>query len=342
MKQTSQYQAMKQEGILLNANESSVNLPLAIREEIAQAIQETAFNRYPQDDYTALREAYARYLQLQPEQIIAGNGSDEMLGLMIGLYIGKGKKLYTLAPDFSMYDYYCGMHDGEMCRWTIEPGEAFDTEGFIAYGRQEQVSMVLFSNPNNPTGGSIPKPELCRIVEAFADIPVIIDEAYAEFDDSSMIDMLDRYDHLFVTRTLSKAFSLAAIRCGFLLGNTKAMDKIRSAKVPYNVNVLSERAARIVLAHHEEITAAADALKARRDQMFIQLKQLEDETLTVYPSKANYFYGRCTKKEELLQAFADAGIQIRSYADEGFRITVGTEEENALVLSVLKTYRRNA
>ena len=76
MKQTSQYQAMKQEGILLNANESSVNLPLAIREEIAQAIQETAFNRYPQDDYTALREAYARYLQLQPEQIIAGNGSE--------------------------------------------------------------------------------------------------------------------------------------------------------------------------------------------------------------------------------------------------------------------------
>ena len=139
MKQTSQYQAMKQEGILLNANESSVNLPLAIREEIAQAIQGTAFNRYPQDDYTALREAYARYLQLQPEQIIAGNGSDEMLGLMIGLYIGKGKKLYTLAPDFSMYDYYCGMHDGEMCRWTIKPGEAFDTEGFIAYGRQEQV-----------------------------------------------------------------------------------------------------------------------------------------------------------------------------------------------------------
>ena len=190
MKQTSQYQAMKQEGILLNANESSVNLPLAIREEIAQAIQETAFNRYPQDDYMALREAYARYLQLQPEQIIAGNGSDEMLGLMIGLYIGKGKKLYTLAPDFSMYDYYCGMHDGEMCRWTIKPGEAFDTEGFIAYGRQEQVSMVLFSNPNNPTGGSIPKPELCRIVEAFADIPVIIDEAYAEFDDSSMIDII--------------------------------------------------------------------------------------------------------------------------------------------------------
>ena len=217
---------MKQEGILLNANESSVNLPLAIREEIAQAIQETAFNRYPQDDYTALREAYARYLQLQPEQIIAGNGSDEMLGLMIGLYIGKGKKLYTLAPDFSMYARIIAACMTERCadgRSNLE--KHFDTEGFIAYGRQEQVSMVLFSNPNNPTGGSIPKSELCRIVEAFADIPVIIDEAYAEFDDSSMIDMLDRYDHLFVTRTLSKAFSLAAIRCGFLLGNAKAMDK---------------------------------------------------------------------------------------------------------------------
>ena len=107
MKQTSQYQAMKQEGILLNANESSVNLPLAIREEIAQAIQETAFNRYPQDDYTALREAYARYLQLQPEQIIAGNGSDEMLGLMIGLYIGKGKKLHLDVNDvFSHRDSF--------------------------------------------------------------------------------------------------------------------------------------------------------------------------------------------------------------------------------------------
>ena len=91
MSERTEYQAMKERtGILLNANESSVNLPLAIREEIAQAIQETAFNRYPQDDYTALREAYAGYLGLQPEQVIAGNGSDEMLGLMISLYIGMG------------------------------------------------------------------------------------------------------------------------------------------------------------------------------------------------------------------------------------------------------------
>lgn len=342
MKQTSQYQTIKQEGILLNANESSVNLPLSIREEIAQAIQETAFNRYPQDDYTALREAYAGYLGLQPEQVIAGNGSDEMLGLMISLYIGKGKKLYTFAPDFSMYDYYCGMHDGEMCRWTIKAGEPLDVDGFIAYGKREQVSMVLFSNPNNPTGNSIPKTELCRIVEAFSEIPVIIDEAYAEFDDSTITDMLARHENLFVTRTLSKAFALAAVRCGFLLGNAQAMAKIRAAKVPYNVNTLTETAARIVLAHHEEITAAVNALKQRRDEMGRQLQVLQDETLTFYPSKANYFYGRCTKKAELLSAFNDAGIQIRSYADEGFRITVGTETENELVLNVLKTFRRNA
>ena len=118
MSERTEYQAMKERtGILLNANESSVNLPAAIRKEIAEAITRISFHRYPQDEASALCQAYAAYVGVKEEQVLAGNGSDEMLGLMIGLHIHAGDRLYTLTPDFSMYDYYVGMHDGAIVRF---------------------------------------------------------------------------------------------------------------------------------------------------------------------------------------------------------------------------------
>ena len=108
---------------------------------------------------------------VKEEQVLAGNGSDEMLGLMIGLHIHAGDRLYTLTPDFSMYDYYVGMHDGAIVRFERGADTPFDVDAFIARGREADVRMVLFSNPNNPTGQIIRKKDLCRIVEAF-DCPV--------------------------------------------------------------------------------------------------------------------------------------------------------------------------
>ena len=220
--------------------------------------------------------------------------------LMIALYIGEGKKLYTLSPDFSMYDYYVGMHNGTVVRYPRKAEETFDTEDFIAKGKAEKVDLVLFSNPNNPTGQIIKKKDLCRIAAAF-DCPVIIDEAYGEFADDTMIDQLDRYENLFVTRTLSKAFALAAVRCGFLIGNKAAMKKIRSCKVPYNVNTMTQCAAQIVLSNRDELLKRRDEIIQERSRMEQACARYDTDLLRIYPSHANFFYGRSSRKEELWQ-----------------------------------------
>ena len=215
--------------------------------------------------------------------------------------------------------------------------EAFDTEDFIAKGKAEKVDLVLFSNPNNPTGQIIKKKDLCRIAAAF-DCPVIIDEAYGEFADDTMIDQLDRYENLFVTRTLSKAFALAAVRCGFLIGNKAAMKKIRSCKVPYNVNTMTQCAAQIVLSNRDELLKRRDEIIQERSRMEQACARYDTDLLRIYPSHANFFYGRSSRKEELLKLFEKQNIVIRNYADDSFRITIGTKEENDQVLAVLQSF----
>lgn len=338
MKKIDTYQAIQQNGILLNANESSKNLADNILKEIQEAIVKIDFNRYPDDHCESLCKAYAKYVKLDPKQVMVGNGSDEMLGLLIGLNISSNKKLYTLSPDFSMYDYYVGMHNGTMLKYKKGVDDHFDVDDFIAYGKENEVDMVLFSNPNNPTGKVLPQETLCKIVESFADKYVIIDEAYVEFDESSMLTYLNRYENLLITRTLSKAFSLAGIRCGFLLGNIQTMTKLKPFKVPYNVNSVTQCVAEIVLSHQDEIIKEINQIKQRREKMYQAYKELKRDDITLYESKANFFYGKSRKKKKLMQAFQQAGIVIRDYDDDSFRISIGSDEENQKVLEVLKNF----
>ena len=207
-----------------------------------------------------------------------------------------------------------------------------------AEGKEENVKMILFSNPNNPTGQIIEKEDLCRIADTFK-CPVVIDEAYGEFMEGTMIDQVDRYENLFVTRTLSKAFAFAAGRCGFLIGNEETMEKIRPQKVPYNVNSMTQCAATIILSHKEELLTQCDLIKQEREHMIKECKDFNDSLLTLYPSHANFIYGRSAKKEELLKKFEEAGITIRNYHDNSFRITIGTPQENEKVYHILRSFK---
>lgn len=201
------YSGQKQSGILLNANESSENLPQDIIQEILHAVENTAFNRYPDTAQIELRKAYAKAMGLQTEQVLAGNGSDQMLGLLIGMFLGKGKSLYTYDPDFSMYEYYASSYEADVEKYALPYDGSLDIESFIQHGREKKVSLVMFSNPNNPTGNCLSIEQIRKIIAGFAPVPVVIDEAYFEFsDETSALTLLADYDNLYVTRTLSKAY----------------------------------------------------------------------------------------------------------------------------------------
>lgn len=329
MKTIEAYTAKKNGTMMLNANELYRNLSDDIVMEIQEAIATIPFHRYPDEASEELIQAYADVMKLSSQQILAGNGSDEMLGLMIGYFLGKDKKLFTLAPDFSMYDYYASMHESEVLKFPCEKDGSFKIDDFIAYGKAKNIHMVLFSNPNNPTGHTLTNKDLCKIVEAFSDIPVIIDEAYAEFAPESMLTYLEQYHNLYVTRTLSKAYGLAGARLGFLISNKANISEIRPYIVPYNISSIAQKIGTIVLSHADEYAPFVAEIKQERDQLYNAYKGLK--TITFYPSNANYLYGRSERKEELITYLEQRGIIIRKYNDDSFRITVGSKEENEIL-----------
>lgn len=332
------YTAHVQSGLLLNANEASRNPSDEIMEEVLEAVKTAAFNRYPDNDETELLEAYAAAFGLESSQLLAGNGSDQMLGFIIASYLGKGKTLYTYNPDFSMYDYYASSYEAGVEKYVINDDGSFDLEAFIANGKEKNVDLVMFSNPNNPSGHLLNKEEIDRILKAFSDIPVIVDEAYIEFTGmDSMVYEVENYENLFVTRTLSKAFGLAGLRIGFLVSSKKNMAKLKPAAVPYALNTLSMKVGAVVLSHAEEILAGVGKIVEERERVWNTVKNYE--SMRFYPSKANFIYGMCDQKEELLKLFEEKNIVIRNYAGKNsFRITIGLPEENNAVLEVLKSF----
>ena len=339
MKNIETYEARANGKIMLNANELYRNISSDIVKELQDAVAEVALHRYPDETSRELREAYAQVKKLSVDQLLAGNGSDEMLGLMIGYFLGKGKKLLTLQPDFSMYDYYASMHESEIVKFACEEDGSFSIADFIEFGREHHVDMVLFSNPNNPSGHFVSNKELCRIVEAFPRIPVVVDEAYGEFARESMLDHINTYNNLYVTRTLSKAFGLAGARLGFLISNAANIQALQPYMVPYNVNCLSQKAGVIVLRHAAEYELLVEEIQLERDMLYHKLKQLK--SMKFYPSQANYVYGRSKQKQAILQALNNEGIVIRNFENtDSFRITVGSPSENAAVLTTLQKFDR--
>lgn len=332
-KQVSAYQSHVHEGILLNANELSQNLNEKVMQEIQREIPNVLFNRYPDDGYTSLKQAYAKVVNVKPDMVLCGNGSDQMLGLLIGCTISKDDVLVTLDPDFGMYDYYVSMHDGKMKKFAIQAGKDLDIDALIDFSKG--ASMILFSNPNNPTGNVVSKEKIERLLEAMPEIPVVIDEAYMEFSNESVIDLLDVYPNLFVTRTLSKAFGAAGIRLGFLLSNAQNIEKLSALNVPYSVSRLSQMVGEIVLSHADEFQDLVKETIERRERL-IALDQKLD-SIEIFPSQANFVLVQSEKIDQIIESMNDEKITIRVYDNKPYcRITIGNEEENEKVMKVLR------
>ena len=281
------YQTHTQTGILLNANEASQNVDDKIKQEILDAISNLAFNRYPDTTCHELHDLYANIMNVPSSWILSGNGSDQMLGFLIQYYVQGNKTLYTLAPDFSMYDYYVELNHAKIEKFETSLDGSFDVDTFISNGKNKKVDMILFSNPNNPTGHAISKSEMIQICEAFSNIPVIFDEAYMEFGNESAIDLLKTYPM-------------------------------------------------VVLRHADAYKANIAAIISERERMYREVKDYK--TISFYPSNANFLYGRTDKKDILMDMFKEKNITIRNYADTSFRITIGTSEENEMVLDVLRRF----
>ena len=330
--------------IRLNGNESPVEINENKLGSVVEAIKNIELNRYPDSDSDALREAYSKYAEVKKENVIAGNGSDEMLNLVISKIISKGDKILTLSTDFVMYDFYTNINEGGIVKYDFDLDKGFNVDEFISLGQSNDVKLILFSNPNNPTGYGFTINDIRKVLDVFKDKVILVDEAYYEFYGVSAIPLINEYKNLLVTRTLSKAWGLAALRVGFLIGNEESIGELLKYKAPYNVNSLSQEIAINYLKDSKDLLNNLDYIVSERERFYKELKEIEDEALNkykeckikFYPSKANFIYGKTACKDKLIEALEKEDIKIRIFEDERFRITIGLKEENLKVLEIIK------
>lgn len=329
------YQAHTQQGILLNANENPNPTDSVIVEEIQKAIPEVAFNRYPDDEATELRQAYASWLGVDSDQIIAGNGSDQMLQLVISSFGGPEKTMMTLAPDFGMYDFYAASYHTDVLRYPLDPQKGLDVDDFIETVTEIQPDLVLFSNPNNPYGTMVSSEDIKKIADAIAPVPLISDEAYMEFGQDSAVPLLETTSNLYITRTLSKAFGMAGLRIGFLVSQAKNIQRLLPNKIVYNLSNLTQKIASIVLNHADIYEKEVQEIIEQRDQLqaFLQERKIE-----CGPANANYLCVYPDSPEAWKRKFEKENIQIRTYPSCPYvRLTVGTPEDNRKVMHIIET-----
>lgn len=334
------YEAMESSdeiSIFLNGNENGYNPFKEKIESILLDLKNIDLNRYPNNEYLELRKAYSKYVNLSKDNLIVGNGSDEMLGLVISKFISKGKKLLTFEPDFGMYDFYCESNEGNVEKIKINPEiESIDVNEIIEKYEEVKPALIIFSNPNNPTGMTLSRDGIRKILECCNESIIVVDEAYYEFFGKSVVDLVEVYENLLVTRTLSKAFGMASLRVGFLIGNQRIIETLSKYKVPYNINSYSSKIAVELLNNVDEMKTSVNKIIDEREYLFHSLSNLNFNEIRFFKSKGNYIFGNGKSSKALANILKEEGILIRNFNNNSIRITVGSRSDNIVLINVLK------
>ncbi len=326
--------------VRLDANESFVPLPQHIRDEIADIAGRLAYNRYPDSLSTAAITAYSKYIGIPKELITAGNGSDELINIIISSLMDSGDKLLVADPDFSMYRFYASVAQVEVVSAPKNADMTIDLGKLRETVQREKPKAVIFSNPCSPTGQGISAEDMLSLT----DHPClwIVDEAYMDFWDQSIVSEAVKRDNIIVLRTCSKAFGLAGIRLGFAIANPILTEAMRKAKSPANVNSFTDAVAAAVLSDSDYISNAISQIKESARALYNELCSLLDGKglYTVYTTKANFVYLTVcndAKKYDLAAYLRKNGILIRRLGDD-LRITAGTVDENRSLINCIKQW----
>lgn len=326
--------------VALNVNENTHPVPEEVSsdilDDIALALHEV--NRYPDREFTALREAFAGYLGhgLTADQIWAGNGSNEVLQHIMQAFAGPGRTAFGFAPTYSMYPlitqgtgaiWVSGVRDDD---YSITPDDA------AAQVAAADPDVVFLCTPNNPTGTPLGLDVVAAVYEAARGV-VIVDEAYQEFapqDAPSALTLLEGRPRLVVSRTMSKAFAFAGARVGYLAADPAFIDALRLVRLPYHLSALTQAAATAALRNSATMLAMVDQIVEQRDRISATLTALG---YTPHESWSNFvLFGGIDDPQAVWQQLYDRGVLIRDIGIPGhLRVTAGTESETTAFLEAL-------
>ncbi len=328
--------------IRLDANESYAQLPEDIRKSLADAILQLPLNRYPDPLAQDVSKAFAAFYGLEPGMVTAGNGSDELISVITSCFLESGDTIVTLDQDFSMYAFYGSLYELQVEICPKREDLSIDVDALIAFCKEKKAKALIFSNPCNPTSLGLPRTEIRRLLEAL-DCLVILDEAYMDFWNESMLPELSGYDNCIILKTCSKAIGLAGIRLGFAVAGRTITRALQAAKSPYNTDSIAQTIGNVVLREQSylhdrmrELAESAQWLYAR----LCQLQEVKPAAFTaIYHPCTNFVYVKTDLYEELYRGLLTRSIAIRKF--KGYlRITAGSMEENAALLQALQALLR--
>lgn len=323
--------------IRLDANESYISLPEELRRQIGDAVGALPLNRYPDPLSRDVNAAFAAYYGLDPDCVTSGNGSDELISIITSCFLESGDTIVTLAQDFSMYAFYSSLYELHVEVCPKREDLTIDVDALIAFCRKTHAKAVVFSNPCNPTSLGVNREEIRRLLESL-DCLVILDEAYMDFWDQSMLPELSRYDNCIILKTCSKALGLAGIRLGFAVAGKTITRALRAAKSPYNTDMIAQTIGRILFNKPEYLRDCTSQITAHAKQLHRDMLQLQKQYSAileqVYDSCTNFVFVKTAYDAQLYQLLLDASIAVRRF--RGFlRICTGSSEENAALLEAL-------
>lgn len=314
------------EGVFLDANENP--FPSAV-------------NRYPDPYQRDLKEELAAVKRVQTNQIIVGNGSDEILDLLFRAFCIPGKdKVVTIKPTYGMYDVLAQTNDVQIIEVPLDPDFNLDGEAILASA--EGAKMIVLCSPNNPTGNLLNRNVIIDILTKFNGL-VVIDEAYIDFSNGkTFLQELNNSPNLFVSQTLSKAYGMAGIRVGLGFGNVEVVDILNKLKPPYNVNELSQKFALARLRDVKQVAEEVFQILLERSRVLAMLQESK-HVERIYRTDANFILFRVANADDLYQHFARNQVVVRNRTkqfgcENCLRVSIGTHEENERFIQVLNEY----
>jgi histidinol-phosphate aminotransferase len=303
---------------------------------------DSGVNRYPDPQQQELKDVLAGKWEVKASQIFIGNGSDEVIDLVIRAYAEPGKdRIITLGPTYSMYEVQAAIQNVEVKEIPLD--ENFQPNPDKVLSQVTERDKILFiCSPNNPTGNLINRESIIALLDNFEGL-VFVDEAYVEFSpEGSVVDLAGKYPNLLVSRTFSKAMGMAGIRLGMGIASEEIIQTLSKIKYPYNVNRLTQQAALDALKTPERVEQQVDILLAEREKIKTGLTALSF-VKRVYPSDANFLLLEVNKAASLVDFLKKKGIVIRNRSGviagkELVRITMGTPAQNEKLMVELKNF----
>ncbi|WP_085026089.1 histidinol-phosphate transaminase [Ensifer aridi] len=313
--------------VKLDTNENPFALPPPVMQSALAALERQYL--YPQDDNISLREAAAKAYGLGRDQVIAGNGSSELLGLIYKAFLNPGDAVAMVSPGFSFNRKLATLQGAQFLEIPLSKAYSLPTEQLL-FGPAKDAKFILLANPNNPTGTFVPVADIERLV-AQSNQLIVVDEAYVDFAPDNALRLLDRYSNLLVLRTFSKSYAAAGIRVGFGFGHPEIIGRLRNLQNVFNMNVIGHAVGISILSHRVAYEGNHRHIKSERQRVSVALSQLG---FSVTPSHANFLLAQAPSGQDgtwWQASLKRRKILVAVFPEDGLenciRVSIGTKPQ---------------